>query len=74
MFNFQNVTVYGRRNGSRGDEGHMATEHLFVHLLEKTNKSVFICGWESMCRRKEGNIVEAGLSEAHLASQHFPQG
>lgn len=47
---------------------------LFICLLEKTNKSVFICGWESMCRRKEGNIVEAGLSEAHLAFQRFPQG
>lgn len=27
-----------------------------------------------MCRRREGKIAEAGLSEAHLAFQSFPQG
>lgn len=57
-----------------GGRGVWPTEGLFVHLLEKTNKSVFMCGWELLCRRREGKIAEAGLSEAHLAFQSFPQG
>lgn len=57
-----------------GERGVWPTEGLFVHLFVRKDKSVFMDGWELMCGRREGRIAEAGLSEAHLAFQSFPQG